>query len=115
MWVCGATGLPPFIGVNVSRKALEATDGSGRKTVIQTVTVVKEQQRLLLQGGENGRGWSLVIGQKTGDMNGCDRLGPGRHLLRRTRRTGALKSHQTQHIPEVTGKARLRDGYGHGR
>ena len=35
---------------------MEATDGSGRKTVIQTVTVVKEQQRLLLQGGENGCG-----------------------------------------------------------
>ena len=30
-WVCGAAGLPPFIWVNVGRKALEATDGSCRR------------------------------------------------------------------------------------
>ena len=59
-------GLPPFMRVNAGKKALEATDGSGRKTDIQTVA--KENGRLLLQGGEKGRAWSLVIGQKGGEM-----------------------------------------------
>ena len=54
--------------VNVGQKALEATDGSGRQTEIQSFTLAKEQQRLLLQGGEQGRLWSVVIGQRSGEM-----------------------------------------------
>jgi hypothetical protein len=61
-------GLPPFLRVSVGAKAIEATDGSGRKTPIDSSTLVKEQERLLLHGGEQGRAWSVVIGQKTGVM-----------------------------------------------
>ena len=61
-------GFPPFVRVNVGQKALEATDGSGRKSTIQSATLAKEQQRLLLQGGEQGRLWSAVIGQRSGEM-----------------------------------------------
>jgi len=60
------SALPPFVRVNVAKKSLEATDGSGRKTTIQTVA--EENGRLILQGGENARAWSLVIGQKEGEM-----------------------------------------------
>jgi hypothetical protein len=60
--------LPPFVRVNVGTKALEATDGSGRKTDIHSSMLVKEKERLILHGGEHGRAWSLVIGQKTGEM-----------------------------------------------
>jgi hypothetical protein len=63
-----AAGLPPFVRVNVAQKTLEATDGSGRKSEIQSVTVAKEQKRLLLQGGEQGRLWSAVIGQQGGEL-----------------------------------------------
>ena len=63
-----AAGLPPFVRVNVGQKTLEATDGSGRKTEIHSVAVAKEQKRLLLQGGEQGRLWSAVIGQQRGEM-----------------------------------------------
>jgi len=61
-------GLPPFVRVNVAQKALEATDGSGRKSEIQSVTIAKEQKRILLQGGEQGRLWSAVIGQLGGEL-----------------------------------------------
>ena len=47
-------GLPPFVRVNVGGKALEATDGSGRKTVIHSSTLAKEPPRLILQGGDAG-------------------------------------------------------------
>ena len=63
-----AAGFPPFVRVNVGQKALEATDGSGRKSEIQSVTLAKDQQRLFLQGGEQGRLWSVVIGQRSGEM-----------------------------------------------
>ena len=43
-------------------------DGSGRKTAIHSSALVTEKERLILQGGENGRAWSLVIDQKTGEM-----------------------------------------------
>ena len=61
-------GLPPFLRVDVGAKSLDATDGSGRKTPIHSSTLVKEQERLLLQGSEQGRAWSVVIGQKTGAL-----------------------------------------------
>ena len=60
--------LPPFVRVNVAAKALEAMDGSGRKTAIHSSALATEKARLILQGGENGRAWSLVIDQKTGEM-----------------------------------------------
>jgi hypothetical protein len=63
-----AAGLPPFVRVNVAQKSLEATDGSGRKSEIQSATVAKEQKRLLLQGSEQGRLWSAVIGQQGGEL-----------------------------------------------
>jgi hypothetical protein len=61
-------GLPLFIRVNVGGKALEATDGSGRESVIHSSMLVKEPARLLLQGSEQGRAWSVVIDQNTGEM-----------------------------------------------
>jgi hypothetical protein len=61
-------GLPAFLRITVGGKALEATDGSGRKTPIHSSVLVQEQERLLLQGGEQGRAWSVVIAQKTGAM-----------------------------------------------
>jgi hypothetical protein len=61
-----AVGLPPFVRIDAAKKSMEATDGSNRKTKIGTV--VNEKGRLLLQGGENGRAWSVVIGQAGGDM-----------------------------------------------
>ena len=63
-----AAGFPLFVRVNVGQKALEATDGSGRKSEIQSATLAKDQQRLLLQGGEQGRLWSAAIGQRSGEM-----------------------------------------------
>ena len=61
-------GLPPFVRVNVGGKVIEATDGSGRKSVIHSSTLVKEPARLIVQGGEHGRAWSAVIDQKSGEM-----------------------------------------------
>jgi hypothetical protein len=60
------SGLPPFVRVDAAKKALEATDGSGRTAPIHTVA--KENGRLLLQGGQKGRAWSVVIGQQGGEM-----------------------------------------------
>jgi hypothetical protein len=59
-------GLPPFLRVDVGKKTLEATDGSGRKSDIHSSS--RDKERLVLHGGEHGRAWSVVISHKTGDM-----------------------------------------------
>ena len=63
-----SAGLPPFIRVTVGQKLLEATDGSGRKSAIGSATLLKDQERLVVQGVDGGRAWSAVIGQRAGEL-----------------------------------------------
>jgi hypothetical protein len=58
--------LPPFIRIDVGRSLLLATDGSGRQAPVQTT--IKLDARLILQGEEHGRAWSIVIGKRSGEM-----------------------------------------------
>jgi hypothetical protein len=58
--------LPTFIRVSLGAKTLSAEDG--RKTEIKTAGVVDGQ--LMLQGVENGKAWSMVIGAATGRWGG---------------------------------------------
>ena len=60
--------LPTFIRVDVKGRTLNADDGSGRKTEIKASSVVDGQ--LMLQGIENGKAWSMVIGAETGRWGG---------------------------------------------
>ena len=54
--------------MNVKERVLNADDGSGRKTEIKASSVVDGQ--LMLQGIENGKAWSMVIGSETGKWGG---------------------------------------------
>ena len=60
--------LPTFFRVNVATKTLGADDGSGRKSEIKASSVVDGQ--LMLQGIENGKAWTMVIGSETGRWGG---------------------------------------------
>ena len=61
-------GLPRFITVDFKRKSLSGKTANGEvKTAIQNVREVNGKQ--ILQGAENGRGWSIVIDEQTGDMS----------------------------------------------
>jgi hypothetical protein len=55
---------PRFIRVDVAGKAITA-DGNRRSPLGSTMHVDGE---LILQGGENGRGWSATIDEETGRM-----------------------------------------------
>ena len=60
--------FPAFLRVNVADRTI--TDGNGgaesRTTAIKTVT--RLDGRLILHGGENGRGWAATIAESTGRM-----------------------------------------------
>jgi hypothetical protein len=60
--------LPTFMRVDVKGEVLRADDGSGRKTEIKGSSVVDD--RLMLQGIENGKAWSMVIKSDTGRWGG---------------------------------------------
>jgi hypothetical protein len=72
---CGAAGqcerhiaddetAPAVLKVDVAGQTV--TTGTARKSALKSVTHVDGQ--LILQGGENGRGWSMTIDEDTGRM-----------------------------------------------
>jgi len=64
----GGNNLPAFLRVDLKGRLLTDNDASGRKTEIKASSVVDGQ--LMLQGGENGKGWTMVIGSETGRWGG---------------------------------------------
>jgi hypothetical protein len=58
--------FPSFLRVNVRQGTITDGDNSGRKTEIKSST--RLDGRLILHGGENGRGWSAAIAEDTGRM-----------------------------------------------
>ena len=61
--------LPRFIQVNVKKKRMSGTIGSGEKVTTGIQNVEKKDGKLTLQGAENARAWSVVIDQETGRMS----------------------------------------------
>ena len=59
--------FPAFLRVNVGARSITAEDGSSRKTEIKSTS--RLDGRLILQGGENGRGWAATIAEDTGQMS----------------------------------------------
>ena len=58
-------GDPTFIKIDVTTKVVTAS--LGRKSTLGTTT--HTDGRLVLQGGENGRGWSATIDEDSGEMS----------------------------------------------
>jgi hypothetical protein len=63
----GASQFPPFLRINVPQKVITAAGNDARKTEIKAVTRI--DGRLILHGGENGRGWAATIAEDTGRMS----------------------------------------------
>ena len=64
-----AAGIPDFLIIDFENNTIRATEESGRieTTAIQNVQHV--DGKLILQGAENGRGWSIVISEDSGRMS----------------------------------------------
>jgi hypothetical protein len=59
--------FPSFLRVNVGERLITGAGPAGRKTEIKSAS--RLDGRLILQGGENGRGWSAAIAEDTGRMS----------------------------------------------
>lgn len=62
-----SVGLPPFIVIDVDKKLIHAPDQDGRTSPLKHFEHL--DGRLVLYGGEEGRGWSMVIQEDTGTMS----------------------------------------------
>ena len=77
MWECDGSGqcerravesrdLPTFLIVDAVKRKLTGTGSDERRAEIKSATHL--DGRLILQGGDSGRGWSATIAQSTGKM-----------------------------------------------
>jgi len=63
-----AVNLPQFLDVDLKAMTVEA-EGGGRKSPVRTVDHLNDT--LIIQGGQDGRGWTLAIAEQTGRMSGA--------------------------------------------
>jgi hypothetical protein len=58
--------IPPFLKINVKKRRISGTrqDGTVRTTEIKNVEHM--DGKLILQGVQNGKGWTMVISEATG-------------------------------------------------
>ena len=71
--------LPPFIKVNVAEKTLVGADNDAQEAAVENVQ--HANGRLVMQGGKEGRGWSLVILGDTGQMSAVVADGDGAFVI----------------------------------
>ena len=61
--------LPEFLILDAGKKVIRATYESGQKAVSPVKNMERSGDHLVLQGVENGRGWSIAIDTKDGKMS----------------------------------------------
>lgn len=60
--------FPTFIRINVKKKTISTTEEFSRDVVTEIKNVKRIDGQLILQGFEQGRGWSLALSETTGKM-----------------------------------------------
>jgi len=60
--------LPEFMAIDFQQKVVRATSESGRKEVSPIKNMEQTGSQLILQGIENGHGWSIAVDQNRGRM-----------------------------------------------
>ena len=61
--------IPRFLKISFEKKTISATEESNRTDVSVLKNFERVDGRLIIQGAENGRGWTIVISEKTGKMS----------------------------------------------
>lgn len=60
--------IPAFIKINFKEKKISGTRENGEIASTRIENIARMDGKLILQGAENGRGWSMVITEETGKM-----------------------------------------------
>jgi hypothetical protein len=63
-----AVNIPQFIRIDFQKKKASGTLENGAMREVGIERTERENGMLVLQGGQEGRGWSVTIGEDTGKM-----------------------------------------------
>ena len=61
--------IPRFLKINFKNKTISATEENGKKEVTRIKNFEHTNGNMVLQGSENGRGWTMVISEETGKVS----------------------------------------------
>ena len=61
--------IPRFITIDVKNKKLSGVDADGEDETTAIQNIRLGDDKMILQGAENNRGWSIVIDQESGRMS----------------------------------------------
>ncbi|HHQ48819.1 MAG TPA: hypothetical protein ENK19_08060 [Acidobacteria bacterium] len=64
-----AWNIPQFIEIDLAHKVLKTTVASGQNRSTPIRTLIRENGQIVIQGFENGRAFSFVIDEASGDLN----------------------------------------------
>jgi hypothetical protein len=64
-----SVNLPQFIKLNFTEKTLSTTEAAQRQQSTPIKNIEQFDSRMILQGVEGGRAWSLIIAKETGKMS----------------------------------------------
>ncbi len=62
-------GIPRFLKIDFKTKTISATEDSGIKDTTSIENIKHVNGKIILQGAENGRGWTIVISKESGKMS----------------------------------------------
>ena len=64
----GDLNIPDFVEVDLAAKLVRTTAASGENRATPILSVVRQEQSILLQGVEKGRAWSFVLDEESGRL-----------------------------------------------
>lgn len=64
-----SVNLPQFVKIHLKERKIEAVRQGGERLSTTVMSHKREDGKLILQGIEGGRGWSLVVVEETGKMS----------------------------------------------
>ena len=64
-----SVNLPQFLKLNFTEKTLSTTEAAQRQQSTPIKSIEQFDSRMILQGVEGGRPWSLIIAKETGKMS----------------------------------------------
>jgi hypothetical protein len=64
-----SVNLPQFLKLNFTEKTLSTTEAAQRQQSTPIKNIEQYDSRMILQGVEGGRPWSLIIAKETGKMS----------------------------------------------
>ena len=76
-----AMNIPQFVRIDFENRKLSTPEGTGEKREAEINNFVRDNGMLILQGVQNGRGWSIAVAEDTGKLTATSSGGLGGFVI----------------------------------